>query len=202
MKAAAPALHSMDLEDVLEHINVPSYLIDANGIIRWVNPAARRIVGAVAGRQFTSVVAPDNTRRARELFARKIVGGTSATDAGVVILDKVGKRVGVEITSVPVFDGGHVVGYSGRSQIWSRSRTRIRTSTSRRARPRCSSSSNAGSRPNRSPNSSTSALRPSAITSATCCARLVRTRDWKPSRSPTVTSSVALAYEPPARPQA
>jgi PAS domain S-box-containing protein len=103
----------MDLEDVLEHINVPSYLIEANGIIRWVNPAARRLVGDVAGRQFTSVVAPENTRRARELFARKIVGGTSATDAGVAIIDRQGNRLGVEITSVPVFDSEHVVGVFG-----------------------------------------------------------------------------------------
>jgi PAS domain S-box-containing protein len=103
----------MDLEDVLEHINVPSYLIEANGIIRWVNPAARRLVGDVAGRQFTSVVAPENTRRARELFARKIVGGSSATDAGVAIIDRQGNRLGVEITSVPVFDGEHVVGVFG-----------------------------------------------------------------------------------------
>jgi PAS domain S-box-containing protein len=103
----------MDLEDVLEHINVPSYLIDASGIIRWVNPAAKRIVGDVAGRQFTSVVAPENTRQARELFARKIVGGTSATDAGVSVVDAEGRRVGVEITSVPIYDGEHVVGVFG-----------------------------------------------------------------------------------------
>jgi PAS domain S-box-containing protein len=112
-KSAASALLSMDVEDVLQHINVPSYLIDANGIIRWVNPAARRIVGEVAGRQFTSVVAPEDTRRARELFARKIVGGTSVTDAGVVIVDRAGRRVGVEITSVPLFEGEHVVGVFG-----------------------------------------------------------------------------------------
>ena len=103
----------MNLEEVLEHINVPSYLIDAQGIVRWVNQAAHRIVGDVAGRQFTSVVAPENTLRARELFARKIVGGTSATDAGTVIIDHDGRRVGVEITSVPVLDGEHVVGVFG-----------------------------------------------------------------------------------------
>jgi PAS domain S-box-containing protein len=111
--SAASALDSLDLEEVLEHVNVPSYLIEPNGIVRWVNQAARRIVGDVVGRQFTSVVAPENTRRARELFARKIVGGTSATDAGVVIIDREGRRVGVEITSVPVFDGEHVVGVFG-----------------------------------------------------------------------------------------
>jgi PAS domain S-box-containing protein len=113
MKNAASALNAKDVEEVLEHINVPSYLIDANGVIRWVNPAARRVVGDVAGRQFTSVVAPEDTRRARELFARKIVGGTTATDAGVVIIDRDGNRLGVEITSVPVFDGEHVVGVFG-----------------------------------------------------------------------------------------
>jgi PAS domain S-box-containing protein len=113
VNGAPSALHSLDLEEALEHINVPSYLIDANGIVRWVNPAARRIVGDVVGRQFTSVVAPENTRRARELFVRKIVGGTSATDAATVVIDREGRRVGVEITSVPVFDGEHVVGVFG-----------------------------------------------------------------------------------------
>ena len=106
----------MDLEDLLEHINVPSYVIEANGIVRWVNPAARQIVGDVVGRQFTSVVAPENTRRARELFARKIVGGASVTDAATVIIDSEGRRVGVDITSVPILDGGMSSACSGRSR--------------------------------------------------------------------------------------
>jgi PAS domain S-box-containing protein len=113
MTSAASALDAMDLQEVLEHINVPSYLIDPNGIVRWVNSAGRRLVGDATGRQFTSVVAPENTLKARELFARKIVGGTTATDAGVVIIDAEGKRLGVEITSVPVYDGEHVVGVFG-----------------------------------------------------------------------------------------
>ena len=113
MNPSVTALESLDLEEVLEHVNVPSYLIEPKGTIRWVNQAARRIVGDVVGRQFTSVVAPENTRRARELFARKIVGGTAATDAGVMIIDREGRRVGVEITSVPVYDGEHVVGVFG-----------------------------------------------------------------------------------------
>jgi PAS domain S-box-containing protein len=72
----------MRVEAVLEHINVPSYLIDATGVIRWVNPAARSIVGDVRGRQFTSVVAPEEARRARELFARKIVGQAPSPTPG------------------------------------------------------------------------------------------------------------------------
>jgi PAS domain S-box-containing protein len=61
-----------------ETINIPSYVLDTSGVIRWLNPAAERIVGDVRGRQFTSVVAPEDTRRSREVFARKIAGTASA----------------------------------------------------------------------------------------------------------------------------
>jgi PAS domain S-box-containing protein len=103
----------MGVHELLEHLNVPSYLIDRAGVIRWLNPAARRIVGEVRGRQFTSVVAPEDTRRARELFARKVVGAARVTDANVAIIDADGARVDVEVSSVPVYDGDHVVGVFG-----------------------------------------------------------------------------------------
>jgi PAS domain S-box-containing protein len=95
----------MAVEEVLEHVNVPSYRIDRSGVIRWVNEAGRRIVGDVRGRQFVSVVAPEETRRARELFARKILGTANVTDAGVVLIDRDGERVGVEVSSVPLYHG-------------------------------------------------------------------------------------------------
>jgi PAS domain S-box-containing protein len=103
----------MAFEDVLEHVNVPSYRIDRSGVIRWVNEAGRRIVGDVRGRQFVSVVAPEETRRARELFARKILGTARVTDAGVVLINKDGERVAVEVSSVPLYRGEHVVGVFG-----------------------------------------------------------------------------------------
>jgi PAS domain S-box-containing protein len=106
-------LQRMGVEELLEHVNVPSYLIDTSGIVRWLNAAARRIVGDVRGRQFTSVVAPEETRRARELFARKVVGAARVTDAGIVVIDADGQRVAVEVSSIPVYDGEHVVGVFG-----------------------------------------------------------------------------------------
>jgi PAS domain S-box-containing protein len=109
----ASALEGMAVEDVLEHVNVPSYLIDASGVIRWVNPAARAIVGDVRGRQFTSVVAPEDSRRARELFARKVVGTAKVTDAPVVVIDADGERAAVEVSSVPLYRGEHVIGVFG-----------------------------------------------------------------------------------------
>jgi PAS domain S-box-containing protein len=107
------ALNSAELDAVLEHINVPSYVIDAIGVIRWVNRAARNIVGDVEGRQFTSVVAPEEKRRARELFARKMVGSASVTDAGVTLVGADGDRVEVEVSSVPLRRGERVVGVFG-----------------------------------------------------------------------------------------
>jgi PAS domain S-box-containing protein len=103
----------IQMEDVLEHVNVPSYVIDRSGVIRWLNPAARNMVGEGLGLQFTSVVAPEDTRRARELFARKIIGGTEVTDAGVVLVAPDGTRIAVEISSVPLVRGEHVVGVFG-----------------------------------------------------------------------------------------
>jgi len=103
----------MQVDEVLGHVNVPSYIIDPAGVIRWLNEAAEKLVGDVRGRQFTSVVAPEDTRRAREIFARKIVGNADVTDNGVVIVDANGGRVGVEISSVPLRRGEHVVGVFG-----------------------------------------------------------------------------------------
>lgn len=102
-----------EIVGALEHINVPSYVIDAAGVIRWVNPAAMRLVGDVVGRQFTSIVAPEETRRARELFARKILATSEVTDASIVVVDEAGTRVAVELSSVPLMAGDHVVGVFG-----------------------------------------------------------------------------------------
>src|SRR5580765_5466745 len=102
-----------DLEAALETVNVPSYVIDPTGVIRWVNPAARRLVGDVRGRQFTSIVAPEDTHRAREHFARKVAGSERTTDAQVVLLDSGGDRVKVDISSVPLSDGHRIVGVFG-----------------------------------------------------------------------------------------
>ena len=102
-----------DIETALETVNVPSYVIDPTGVIRWVNPAARRLVGDVRGRQFTSVVAPEDTRRAREHFARKIAGTAQVTDAQVVLVNPDGGRVQVDVSSCPLMQGHRLVGVFG-----------------------------------------------------------------------------------------
>lgn len=110
-----PTLKAMgaDVEGALDHVNIPSYVIDNAGVVRWINEAGRRIVGDQVGRQFTSVVAPEDTRRARELFARKLLGNTDVTDAPVTVVDTLGNRTAVEISSVPLRQGEHVIGVFG-----------------------------------------------------------------------------------------
>ena len=102
-----------DVERALDDIGVPSYVLDTAGVVRWINPAAERLVGDVRGRHFTSVVAPEDSRRARELFAKKILGTTPATDASGVLVSAAGARVAVDISAVRLMSGEQVVGVFG-----------------------------------------------------------------------------------------
>ena len=102
-----------DVEQALENVGIPSYVLDTTGIVRWINAAAERLVGDVRGRHFTSVVAPEDSRRARELFSRKVLGTSPATDATGVLVSTAGTRVAVEISAVPLLNGDRVVGVFG-----------------------------------------------------------------------------------------
>ena len=102
-----------DVEQALEGVSVPSYVLDTTGVVRWINPAAERLVGDVRGRHFTSVVAAEDGRLARELFTRKVLGTSAATDAIGVLVSTAGTRVPVEISAVPLRNGERVVGVFG-----------------------------------------------------------------------------------------
>jgi PAS domain S-box-containing protein len=102
-----------DVEQALEAVGVPSYVLDKSGIVRWINPAAERLLGDVRGRLFTSVVAPEDSRRARELFTQKVLGTAAATEAPGVLLSTAGERVAVEISAVALKSGERIVGVFG-----------------------------------------------------------------------------------------
>ena len=90
--------------EALENVNVPSYVVDETGIVRWMNPAAEQLLGNIRGRHFTSVIAPEDRPRARERFAQKMLGTSVATDAT-----------------------GHLVSPPGRGCPWRSARWRSRT---------------------------------------------------------------------------
>jgi PAS domain S-box-containing protein len=102
-----------DVERALNSVGVPSYVLDTTGVVRWINPAAERLLGDVRGRHFSSIVAPEDSRRARELFSRKVLGSAPATESTGVLVATTGTRVTVEISAVPLMNGERVVGVFG-----------------------------------------------------------------------------------------
>ena len=102
-----------DVEQALGSVGVPSYVVDTTGIVRWINPAAERLLGDVRGRQFTSVVAPEDRPGVRERFAQKMLGTSQASEATGHLVSTAGTRVPVEVSSVQLMNGETVVGVFG-----------------------------------------------------------------------------------------
>jgi PAS domain S-box-containing protein len=102
-----------DIHGALGDLNVPSYAVDRYGIICWLNPAAQELMGDVRGRRQSSIVAPEQARMALESFTRKMLGTEQSTEGKVVLIGRDGKRVQVEVSSVPLRDGGRIVGVFG-----------------------------------------------------------------------------------------
>lgn len=108
-----------EVVSVLERVSVPSYIIDAAGVIRWLNAAARRLVGDRRGKQFTSIVTPDQRRHSRDVFAQKIAGTRRVTNASVAVIGADGGRIDIEVSSVPLLRHHRVVGVFGQVTNWS-----------------------------------------------------------------------------------
>src|SRR5215475_13433726 len=102
-----------DVERALADVGVPSYVLDKAGVVRWINPAAERLLGDIRGKHYTSVVAAEERLRARELFTRKVLGTSRATEATGVLVSTEGKRVSVEVSAVAIMNGEQVVGVFG-----------------------------------------------------------------------------------------
>ena len=102
-----------DVEQALERVGVPSYVIDTTGIVRWINPAAERLLGDIRGRQFTSVIAPEDRPGARDRFTQKMLGTALTSEATGHLVSTAGTRVSVEVSSVQLKSGETVVGVFG-----------------------------------------------------------------------------------------
>lgn len=93
---------------MLERIEVPSLAADPGGIIRWLNPAALQLLGAIRGRTFISTVAPHDVSRLRTAFAEWLDGGSSRVDA--VLIAGTGSLVACTLSSAALARDGLVVG--------------------------------------------------------------------------------------------
>ena len=112
--SAAPflSLISPQLPPALEEISVPAYVIDSGGRIRWLNKAAKQLVGDCTGRMFTTVIDPEDIPRAKSRFHRNL-HGDGHRDFAIDIVTADGSEQLVEISSVPLRSRHRAIGMFG-----------------------------------------------------------------------------------------
>jgi DNA-binding CsgD family transcriptional regulator len=106
-----PAEFAPYLPDALRDVNVPAYVLDREGRIRWLNPAAAKLVGDAVGHTLAEVVRMD-PGRARAIFERRLARADEG-DHTVDILGPDGDTTRCEISSVPLGGGHRAVGMFG-----------------------------------------------------------------------------------------
>jgi PAS domain S-box-containing protein len=106
-----------DILDALERLPVPIFAADRDMRIRWLNQAARDIVGDREGEKFTDLLAPGSVPVANQAFAQKIIGNVESTEYQVTVRTKDGTLVRAEISSVPIRGSQSIAGVFGLATI-------------------------------------------------------------------------------------
>ena len=106
-----------DLEGALERLNLPAYLVDDSGRIRWQNGAAVGLIGEKRGSHFASVLAPEYAHEAQRAFSRKLLGSEGSVDREWVVLGPNGSRTRIVTSGVPLAGNGRIVGVFGVARI-------------------------------------------------------------------------------------
>lgn len=101
------------IDDALDEVRVPAFILGRNGVIRWQNARARELVGEARGRHFSSVVAPEAVHEARNAFARQVMGTARTTSSSIVMRSVDGARLAVDVHAVALDDGRRVEGVFG-----------------------------------------------------------------------------------------
>jgi DNA-binding CsgD family transcriptional regulator len=102
-----------DIHVALAGMGVPAFVIDREGTIRWLNTAGQALWPNGVNTKFSTLMAPDELRHAREQFARKVIGDADATEYSTSVLDADGRRMNVDVSSVALRAEGQVVGVFG-----------------------------------------------------------------------------------------
>jgi len=96
---------TIDLMTTLQKVKFPSFVIDRNGTVTWLNDAATRVFGDLIGRSYTKVIAPEDVANVERQFEQKL-RGTPVTDYEADVLTTDGSRRRAEISSVRI-ESGH-----------------------------------------------------------------------------------------------
>src|SRR5436305_9113762 len=101
------------LGQALAQINLPAYVLDHSGVIRWMNERAIELFGDHRGAHYLAPVAPEGESASRLAFTKKRLGSVRTTDYESVLRLRSGEQVSVGIHAVSIEDGGRFVGIFG-----------------------------------------------------------------------------------------
>lgn len=104
---------ALDVTHALEAVNIPAFVVDRQGRVRWQNRGAIAMGGNRVGEPFSRLVAPEDLDRARTSFARKLIGEASTTEYELTVIGRDGRRVRVRASTVPFVENGEVTGIFG-----------------------------------------------------------------------------------------
>jgi DNA-binding CsgD family transcriptional regulator len=100
------------LPPALQDISVPAYVLDSSGRIRWLNAAAKELVGNVEGQSFTSVIGQEELGEARSRFLSNLQS-TGSNDFPLDVVTADGAELTVEISSVALRGRHRAIGMFG-----------------------------------------------------------------------------------------
>jgi PAS domain S-box-containing protein len=99
------ATHPLDLTRTLQKVRVPSFVVDRDGMITWLNDAAREEFGDLEGRPFSTIIPPERAAFVKRQLDRKLEHPESVTDYETDVMTRDGRRRPAEISSVAIAGG-------------------------------------------------------------------------------------------------
>jgi DNA-binding CsgD family transcriptional regulator len=102
-----------DLAPSIAQLAMPAYILDRNGVVRWLNRAALTEFGDLRGKRIGQIVDREFAALARQEFAAKLLGTVETTEATVTVLTADGRRASVDISSTQLLQQGTIVGVFG-----------------------------------------------------------------------------------------
>ena len=82
-----------DISPSVARLPMPAYILDRDGVVRWLNVAAVRHFGDIRGKRIAQIVEPEYATLARQEFAAKLLGTQQATEETVAVRTAEGRRV-------------------------------------------------------------------------------------------------------------
>jgi PAS domain S-box-containing protein len=105
------------IDDAIDALALPAWLVDANGSVLWLNKAALDLAGERRFGHFIAAVAPESRHQVQTSFSRKLLGVDNATQSVVKVIRPNGERMLIEANGVALRSGGKVVGVFGVGKV-------------------------------------------------------------------------------------